>query len=209
MPSARVSSQPRDWNCSSWSSCIASRFFTTEPQRKPQLILYPYSISGSSQILSFAFSVHSLSLANKPSASNKNPCLEKRDIVPIIVLPSTFLIFFSVIHSLKYKLFLINQINGTCLPRNLSADYWSQMCVCVHAQLCLTLCNPMDCSPPGSSIHGIFQAGTLEWVAISFSRGSSWSRDWTHVSWVSALAGGFFTTSTTWEEISLLTTGFK
>ena len=40
-------------------------------------------------------------------------------------------------------------------------------------QLCLTLCNPVDCSLPGSSIHGIFQARVLEWVAISFSRGSS------------------------------------
>ena len=39
------------------------------------------------------------------------------------------------------------------------------------AQSCPTLCNPMDCSPPGSSIHGIFQARVLEWVAISFSRG--------------------------------------
>ena len=41
------------------------------------------------------------------------------------------------------------------------------------AQSCPTLCDPMDCSPPGSSIHGIFQARVLEWVAISFSRGSS------------------------------------
>ena len=41
------------------------------------------------------------------------------------------------------------------------------------AQLCPTLCDPMDCSPPGSSIHGIFQARVLEWAAISFSRGSS------------------------------------
>ena len=41
------------------------------------------------------------------------------------------------------------------------------------AQLCPTLCNPMDCSPPGSSIHGIFQARVLEWAAIPFSRGSS------------------------------------
>ena len=40
------------------------------------------------------------------------------------------------------------------------------------AQLWLTLCDPMDCSPPGSSIHGILQARILEWVAISFSRGS-------------------------------------
>ena len=49
------------------------------------------------------------------------------------------------------------------------------VCVCVYvsAQPCPTLCNPVDYSPPGSSIHGILQARTLEWVAISFSRGSS------------------------------------
>ena len=49
-------------------------------------------------------------------------------------------------------------------------------------QSCPTLCNPMDCNPPGSSIHGIFQARILEWVAISFSRRSSRPRDWTRVS---------------------------
>ena len=47
------------------------------------------------------------------------------------------------------------------------------------AQLCLTLCDHMDCSPLGSSVHGILQARTLEWVAIPSSRGSSWRRDWT------------------------------
>ena len=45
------------------------------------------------------------------------------------------------------------------------------------AQSCLTLCNAVDCSPPGSSIHGILQERKLEWVAISFSRGSSRPRD--------------------------------
>ena len=50
------------------------------------------------------------------------------------------------------------------------------------AQSCPTLCDPVDCSPPGSSIHGILQARILEWVAISFSRGSSWPRDRTQVS---------------------------
>ena len=50
------------------------------------------------------------------------------------------------------------------------------------AQSCPTLCDPMDCSPPGSSVHGVFQARTLEWVATSFSRGSSWLRGWTQVS---------------------------
>ena len=50
------------------------------------------------------------------------------------------------------------------------------------AQSCPTLCNPMDCSLPGSSVHGIFQARILERVAISFSRGTSRPRDWTLVS---------------------------
>ena len=50
------------------------------------------------------------------------------------------------------------------------------------AQSCPTLCDPMDCSLPGSSVHGIFQAVILEWIAISFSRGSSQLRDRTRVS---------------------------
>ena len=53
---------------------------------------------------------------------------------------------------------------------------------CSVAQLCPTLCNLMDCSPPGSSVHGISQVRTLEWVAVSFSGASSRSRDRTPVS---------------------------
>ena len=63
--------------------------------------------------------------------------------------------------------------------------------VCVFTKSSLTLCNPMDCSLPGSLVHGILQAGILEWVAISSSRGSSWPKDQTGVF---CLAGGFFTT---------------
>ena len=62
---------------------------------------------------------------------------------------------------------------------------------CMGAKLlqsCLTLCDTMDCSPPGSSIHEISQARTLEWVAIPFSRGSSRPRDGTYVS---CIAGRF------------------
>ena len=62
-------------------------------------------------------------------------------------------------------------------------------CCCSAAKSCLTLCDPMDYSPPGSSVHGISQARILEWIAISFSRGSSPSRDGTGVS---CMAGGFF-----------------
>ena len=73
--------------------------------------------------------------------------------------------------------------------------------LCLFAQLCLTLCDPMDCSPPVSSVHGILQARILEWVAFHFSRASSQPRDWTQVS---CIAGGFFTIRATREALSVL-----
>ena len=75
-------------------------------------------------------------------------------------------------------------------------------CVCAKSlQLCPTLCNPMDCSLPGSSVHGILQARILERVSISFSRGSSQPRNWTPSLMSPALAVWFFTTSGTWEAL--------
>ena len=72
--------------------------------------------------------------------------------------------------------------------KNLSITY---RCVCACQLLsCARLCDCMDCSPPGSSVHEILQARTLEWVAISFSRGSSRRKDPTQVS---STAGRFFT----------------
>ena len=59
--------------------------------------------------------------------------------------------------------------------------------VCAVAQSCLTLCGPMDCSPPGSSAHGIFQARILAQGAMPSSRASSRPRDLTHVSCVSCI----------------------
>ena len=59
----------------------------------------------------------------------------------------------------------------------------------VFTQLCPTLCDPMDCSTPSSSVHGTLQVRMLEWVAIPFSKVSSTLRDWT---WVSCIAGIFF-----------------
>ena len=77
-------------------------------------------------------------------------------------------------------------------------------CVCVLVTWsCPTLCDPMDSSPPGSSVHGISQARILEWVAISFSRASSRPRDQTHVP---CLAGGFFTTEPPGKPISVIDT---
>ena len=63
----------------------------------------------------------------------------------------------------------------------------SWKCVCSVTQSCPSLCTPLGCSPPVSSVHGISQARILKWIAISSSRGSSWPRDWTWVSCVSCI----------------------
>ena len=81
------------------------------------------------------------------------------------------------------------------------------LCVCEVAQSCLTLCNPVDCSLPGSSLHGILQARILEWVSISFSRVSSRLRDRAHVS---CTAGKHLTSEPpgkplTWDEKDIYT----
>ena len=82
---------------------------------------------------------------------------------------------------------------------------WSSTCVslcCAKSlQSCPILCDPMECSPPGFSVHGIVQARILEWVAMPSSRGSSRPRDGTHIFCVSCTAGGFFTTGATWEAL--------
>ena len=73
----------------------------------------------------------------------------------------------------------------------------AHLCNFLHAWLCPTLCDPMDCSPPGFSVHEILQTRTLKWVALSFSRGSSRTRDGSNA--YPALAGGLFTSWATWE----------
>ena len=83
------------------------------------------------------------------------------------------------------------------LSFSLALRSWKKVQVLV-TQLCLTLCDPMDCSPPGSSVHGILQARILEWIAICFSRGSYWLRDWTQVS---CIAGKLFTVWATRESL--------
>ena len=74
--------------------------------------------------------------------------------------------------------------------------------LCVRAkslQSCPTLCNPIDCSLPGSSVHGILQARILEWVAMPSSRGSSQPRDRTHISYISCIGRQILYQCATWE----------
>ena len=82
--------------------------------------------------------------------------------------------------------------SNSWMPSDLLWPSLSSLVICtvlvaVCAQACMTLCDPMDCSPPGSTIQGIFQARILEWVAVSSSRGSSWTREWTHVFCISCI----------------------
>ena len=78
----------------------------------------------------------------------------------------------------------------------LKFDNTTQDHVCAVAQLCPTLCDPMDSSPSGASVHGIIQARILEWVAIASARGSSWLRDRT---WVSCIGSQVLYCCATWE----------
>ena len=85
-------------------------------------------------------------------------------------------------------------------PHKLCWPVWSshkKPCCCLVTQsVAQTLCDPTSCSLPGSSVHGIFQARILEWVVTPTSRGSSWPRDVTCVSYLSWIGSRFFTTST-------------
>ena len=88
---------------------------------------------------------------------------------------------------------------GQGFQHALSWGHSSGAATCMHAELphsCPTLCDPMDCSPPSPSVHRILQARILEWVAIPFSRGSSWPRVRTCISYVTCIGSWVLTTST-------------
>ena len=91
----------------------------------------------------------------------------------------------------------LNKRSLTANPRK--PERTPQKGISLQSQSCPTLCNPMDGSLPGFSIHGIFQARILKWVAISSSMGSSWLRDQTCISCISCIAGRFFTSWATRE----------
>ena len=118
----------------------------------------------------------------------------------IVALICIFLVICDVEHLSMYPLatcmFLENNSNPLLIFSQFFS-YWVLQVLYIDrikwsevTQLCLTLCNPMDCNLPGSAVCGIFQARVLEWVAISFSKGSSWPRNRTQVS---CIAGRRFT----------------
>ena len=88
-------------------------------------------------------------------------------------------------NNLKYSNFSVSLTGKKPKLSYSQSNYHSKFKVLV-AQSCPTLCDPMDCSPPGSSVHGILQARILEWIAMPSSRVSSWPRDQTHVSCIAS-----------------------
>ena len=103
--------------------------------------------------------------------SEKKRCLANPFVHPLFI-PHTFMTCPWNRHSSRHSGYISDQIK--------IADFFFSLYF--YPTQRKTVCDPMDCSLPGSSLHGILQAIILEWVAISFSRGSSWPRDWTRVS---------------------------
>ena len=116
---------------------------------------------------------------------------------PSAQTPLSYPDFFSILPSSHNWILLPSEVS----PAHLTSHHLRPALCVLVSQFCLTLCDPLNCSPPGSSLHGILQARVLEWVAISFYRGSSWPRDWTQVSYI---AGRFFTLWATRKAVSWL-----
>ena len=121
--------------------------------------------------------------------------------LPCLVSLSNLILWYaSVVHASTFyciaDLFDISFFFFFFVLTFLKASDHTSVVVVLVTHSCLTLYDPMDCSPPGFSVQGILQARILEWIAIPFSRGSSWPRDWP---WVSCIAGRFFTVWTTRE----------
>ena len=97
----------------------------------------------------------------------------------------------------QFRIIIQDSILFLNLPKDMGKKkmFWLSFW-CIVAQSCQILCDPMDYSPPGSSVHRILQGRILEWFAMPFSRGSSQPRDWT---WVSHIAGKLFTVWAPWE----------
>ena len=114
------------------------------------------------------FSSYSLSAIRVASSSYL------RLFLPPILIPScnsSSLVFLMMCSA--YRLNKQGDNRQLCHTSFLILNQSVVLCECEVAQLCPTLCDPMDCSLPGSFVHGIFQAIVLEWIAISFSRASS------------------------------------
>jgi len=119
----------------------------------------------------------------------------------IFSLSSTVVVLFrfSVSAVINFVSAFFYEIIHFNLCPNLYIELCKICCCCLVTKSCLTLCDPMDCSPSGSSVHGILQARRVKWVAISYSRRSSWPKDQTHVSCICCIGRHALYHCATWE----------
>ena len=160
---SRGSFQPRD---QTWVSWFVGRFFTTEPPGKPH---------GASRLNSPAQLFLNFLTANIFPMAWKLESVKQHSVR---ILPPTLFAQFPPRPPSNHFYLRLSFLNVS-VPIQANKIIHSESEV---VQLCPTLCDPMDGSLPGSTVHGIFQARMLEWAATSFSRGSSQPRDQTQVS---------------------------
>ena len=167
-PPPGESSQSRD---QTQVSCLAGGFFTPEPPREAQNFVSLHGVTGRHDWGTELDWTHSIYLFLHSYASKNHLSCDQLVTIIIVFLKNRVWLLYNVVLA--------------------SAVQWSESALKVKvAQSRPTLCDPMDCSLPGSSVHGILLARILEWVAITFSRESSQPRDQTQVS---CIADGFFT----------------
>ena len=188
MPSYGGSSWPRD---QTRLSCIVGRFFTTRYLGRPSPVFLGFPCGSAGK--EFFCNAGDLGLI---PGSGRSPGEGKGYPLQYSGLENSM---GCIGHEVSKSWTQLNNFHTSCIhlgsPNVLQRFYnffkklWFSifepilLCMCAKSlQSCLSPCDPMDCSPPGSSVHGILQARILESVTIFFSRGSSWPRDQTHVS---------------------------
>ena len=162
---------------------------------------YKPNIIKKNSIISSNYQLKCLARSDTGQFAVLNGLLLSRFIFFVFLFPFLGQNFLFLYHIAR---FLHPSVLWTCNTRRSTTLVVDYVLLCEKqskvAQSCPTLCDPMDCSLPRSSVHGIFQARVMEWVAISFSRGSSQPRDQT---WVSCIVGRRFTIWATREDITL------
>ena len=174
-----------DWTELNWTDKF-QRMFTLYGKGLPVCLLYLFCL-----LLTFSDIIDSLNDSEIKWIATQFFWLHKSLPIFYFFKHKYFLLhknyWVPIIHCSRYN-WVFTEFLGWC--RRLVCKWtWDIWCVSTCMPICfgryLTLCNPMGCSPPGSSVCGILQAWVLEWVVMPSSRGSSGPRDQTHVSYVS------------------------
>ena len=170
---------------------MLSKFSSSIPQKAEMKFLafcsqqHLYRILGDMSFSNFSLN-YIQSSGSQKRVKNKSFGITQSGLQIYVLSYSDCMVLGKVICSVKFY----NHSNFVKLDNWIRGCKWGLSTESEVAQSCPTLCNPMDCSLSGCSVHGIFQARVLEWIAISFSRGSSRPRNRT---WVSHIAGKRFT----------------